>query len=300
MRIRQDRKFRLALLAAVILIIGGIVKDALSRFPVVNSVITAISRPFNFVVSGVGGGFKGTGNYLSSKSTLEKENTALKKENEQLRQANAELMGMKAENERLGKLLKFTNRHAKWKMTPARIISRDLGDYKDVILIDKGKSDGLQMNMPVVNASGLIGIIDGVYPSMAKVLLLSSPRSRIGGLNLRGDSRAAGIVNGLGGPDLMLEMRNLSRNADLLPGDTIVTSGYSGYHPEGIIIGTIEDVQMDAGGLTKTASIAPAADYAHLEEALVITNYEGFADFLRKEGKDPDVRSSSSRKGGKS
>ncbi len=40
--------------------------------------------------------------------------------------------------------------------------------------------------MPVVNASGLIGIVDGVYPHMAKVLLISSPRSRIGGLNLRG------------------------------------------------------------------------------------------------------------------
>ena len=295
---RQERKIRLAMFFAVILIIGLLVRDAWHRFPFINSVLTTVSRPVNFVVSGIGSGFKGSGNYFSSKSSLEKENAALKKENEELRQNNADLMAMKAENERLGKLLKFTSRHPKLNMTPARVISRDLGDYKDVILIDKGKNDGLQMNMPVVNASGLIGIIDGVYPSMAKVLLISSPRSRIGGLNLRGDSRAAGIVNGLGGPDLMLEMRNLSRNADLLPGDTIVTSGYSGYHPEGIIIGTIEDVQMDAGGLTKTASIAPSVDYAHLEEALVITNYQGFADFLRKEGKDPDVRSGS--KGGKS
>jgi rod shape-determining protein MreC len=298
MRIRQDRKFRLVLLVAAIILIAGLVKDGLSRFPAVNTVLSTISRPLNFVVSGIGGGFKGSGSYFSSKNSLTKENEALKKENEQLRQTNAELMAMKAENERLGKLLKFKNLHQKLEMTAARVISRDLGDYKDVILIDKGKNDGLQMNMPVVNASGLIGIIDGVYPTVAKVLLISSPRSRIGGLNLRGDSRAAGIVNGLGGPDLMLEMRNLSRNADLLAGDTIVTSGYSGYHPEGIIIGTIEDVQMDAGGLTKTASIAPAADYAHLEEALVITNYQGFADFLRKEGKDPDVRTS--RKGGKS
>ena len=93
----------------------------------------------------------------------------------------------------------------------------------------------------------LIGIIDGVYPHMAKVLLISSPRSRIGGLNLRGDSRAAGIVNGVAGPDQQLEMRNLTRNADVLPGDTIVTSGYSGYNPGGIIIGTIEEVRMDWG-----------------------------------------------------
>ena len=49
-----------------------------------------------------------------------------------------------------------------------------------------------------------------------------------------------------------------------------------------------EDVQMDPGGLTKTASIIPSVDYTHLEEALVITNYAGFADFLREEGKDPN------------
>ena len=107
---------------------------------------------------------------------------------------------MKAENVRLAKLLKFTELHPAWQTTPAKVISRDLGDFKDVILIDKGSDDGLQMNMPVVNSSGLIGIIDGVYPHMAKVLLISSPRSRIGGLNLRGDSRAAGIVNGVAGP----------------------------------------------------------------------------------------------------
>ena len=104
-------------------------------------------------------------------------------------------------------------------------------------------------------------------------------------------------MNGVAGPDQLLEMRNLSRNADILPGDTIVTSGYSGYHPEGLVIGTVEDVQMDAGGLTKTATIAPSVDYGHLEEARVITNYHGFADFLRQEGKDPDAQSGKGGKG---
>lgn len=272
----------------VLLALGGLFWDAFHRFPAVNAVLTTLTRPVSFIVGGISGGFRGIGPYFASKTSLEKENKALKKENEELRQSNVELAGMKAENERLAKLLNFTNLHPKWEMTSAQVISRDLGDFRDVILIDKGTSDGLRMNMPVVNASGLIGIIDGVYPHMSKVLLISSPRSRIGGLNLRGASRAFGVVNGVAGPDLMLEMRDLSRNADVLPGDTIVTSGYSGYHPEGLVIGTVEDVQMDAGGLTKTATIAPAVDYSHLEEARVITNFQGFADFLRQEGKDPD------------
>ncbi|MGM9517548.1 rod shape-determining protein MreC [Acidaminococcus timonensis] len=294
---RKEQKARLGALLVVLLLIGGVLWDAFHRFPAVNTVLSTLTRPISFVVGGIGGGFKGTGNYFASKSALEKENAALKAENEELRQSNVELIGMKAENERLAKLLKFSNLHPQWKMVSSKVISRDLGDFRDVILIDKGKADGLEVNMPVVNASGLIGIVDGVYPHMAKVLLISSTRSRIGGLNLRGDSRAAGIVNGVAGPDQLLEMRNLSRNADILPGDTIVTSGYSGYHPEGLVIGTVEDVQMDAGGLTKTATIAPSVDYGHLEEARVITNYHGFADFLRQEGKDPDAQSGKGGKG---
>jgi len=167
----------------------------------------------------------------------------------------------------------------------AKVVSRDLGDFKDTILIDKGSEDGLKLNMSVITGSGLVGIVDGVYGHLAKVMLINSPKTRIGGMNLRGDSRVAGIVNGIAGSDLSLEMRNMARNADLLPGDTIVTSGYSGYHPAGLIIGNIEEVLMDPGGLTKVATIAPAVNFSHLEEVMVVTNYEGFAKTLEDEEK---------------
>jgi rod shape-determining protein MreC len=292
----QERKTRLAIVFVCFLLFVGIIVDAFSHFKMVNSVISIVTRPFTFIVGGTARGIHSISDFFTLKSTLENENKALKKENDQLRQTNVELIAMKAENERLAKLLKFKNLHPEYETMSAKIISRDLGDFKDVILIDKGSEEGLRVNMPVVNAAGLIGIIDAVYPHISKVLLISSPRSSLGGMNLRGDSRAAGIVNGVAGPDLSLEMRNLARNADVLPGDTIVTSGYTGYHPEGLVIGTVEDVQMDPGGLTKTATIVPSVDYTHLEEALVITNYAGFADFLRQQGKNPDIRIS---KGGK-
>ena len=161
---RKEQKARLGALLVVLLLIGGVLWDAFHRFPAVNTVLSTLTRPISFVVGGIGGGFRGTGNYFASKSALEKENAALKAENEELRQSNVELIGMKAENQRLAKLLKFSNLHPQWKMVSTKVISRDLGDFRDVILIDKGRDDGLEVNMPVVNASGLIGIVDGVYP----------------------------------------------------------------------------------------------------------------------------------------
>ena len=80
-------------------------------------------------------------------------------------------------------------------------------------------------------------------------------------------------------------MRNLARNADVLPGDTIVSSGYTGYHPEGLVIGTVEDVQMDPGGLTKTASIIPSVDYTIWKKPLSLRTMPVLLTFSAKREK---------------
>ena len=275
------RKLKAIAATVVILLVIGIIKDGRANFPVVNRIILTILSPVNFVLNSLGSGVQNTKTYFTFRKDLVEKNTQLQKENDNLRQENADLIAMKAENERLTQLLKFKNLHPNLEFTAAKVISRDMGDFKDTVLIDKGEEDGLKLNMSVINGSGLIGIVDGLYPHMAKILLVNSPKSRLGGMNLRGDSRVAGIVSGVAGTDASLEMRNMARNADLLPGDTIVTNGYSGYHPSGLIIGTIEEVQMDPGGLTKVATITPAVDFTHLEEVMVITNFQGFAETLK-------------------
>jgi len=293
----MNRKRMLVLVIIAIVIGGGaLLKDGSAKFPILNSVVLTVMRPFNFVTNSVAHGISGVSNFFF-RTNLQNENEGLKKENETLRKDNTDLIGVKAENARLTQLLNFKNAHPELQLLAAKVISRDLGDFKDTILIDRGSDDGIKDNMSVVTGAGLVGIVDGTYGHIAKVLLVNSPKTRIGGMNLRGDSRVAGIVNGIAGSDLSLEMRNMARNADLLPGDTIVTSGYSGYHPAGLIIGNIEEVQMDPGGLTKHATIAPAVNFSHLEEVLVVTNYEGFAKSLEEAEKK---QAASAAKGGRS
>ena len=236
----QERKIRLAIFVVIGLLVGGIILDALSPFYCGQFGHCHPCKTHQF--HSRWGRFwrpQCIGFFYVERDAAERK-CGTQDGERHLRQNNVELIAMKAENERLSKLLKFKELHPKYELMPAKVISRDMGDFKDVILIDKGSDEGLRLNMPVVNASGIIGIIDAVYPHMSKVLLITSSRSSLGGLNLRGDSRAAGIVNGVAGPDLSLEMRNLARNADVLPGDTIVSSGYTGYHPEGLVIGTVK------------------------------------------------------------
>ena len=55
--------------------------------------------------------------------------------------------------------------------------------------------------------------------------------------------------------------------------DTIVASGYGGVYPKGMVIGTVEQVDVDSIGGTQVARIVPAADFSHLEEVFIITDH---------------------------
>lgn len=124
---KKERKIRLAVVAAIVLVLGGVGWDLLHHFAAGNTVLSTLSRPVNFIVGGLGKGVQGASDFLTNRNGVAKENKDLKRENEELRQSNAELLAMKAENVRLAKLLKFTELHPAWQTTPAKVISRDLG-----------------------------------------------------------------------------------------------------------------------------------------------------------------------------
>lgn len=293
----NKRKSIVSIGAIIVLLLMVLIFDGRARFPMLNRIILTAMSPITYLVTEIADGVHNTTGYFASLSKLREENENLKKENNLLRQDNIDLISMKSENKRLSRLLDFKDEHPQLKLKPAKVIGKDIGDLQDTILINQGSNAGLKLNMSVVNGAGLVGIVDGVYPNVSRVLLINSPRSRIGGMNLRGDSRVAGIVGGVAGQDASLEMNNMARDADLLPGDTVVTSGYSGHHPAGIVIGTIEEVKKDAGGLTKVATINPSVDFSRLEEVMVVTNYDDFSGLLQGGSKN-NVTVKKKNKGG--
>ena len=148
-------------------------------------------------------------------------------------------------------------------------------DPEIVVRPVEGQIDDLiwKREMAVLNGSGLIGVIDEVYDDYAKVLLITSARCKVGARVLRVDSRAIGVVNGRSGIRDTLIMEHIFREANVKKGDVVVTSGYSGSHPENILIGTVADVRLSNVGLLQEADVVPAADVADVEHVLVITHF---------------------------
>ncbi len=260
------------LLGIVLLSMLAMAVAGRSRFPLVNKAVAYIVLPAESGLTRLGNMGAGIRGYWRALTVLQSENAQLKKENDELRSANISMASIYAENQQLRGLLDYKEQHASQQVVAARVIARSMGDLRDMIYIDAGTDKGLKREMAVVN-NGLVGVVDEVYADYARVLLVNSPRFKIGARVLRADSRAVGVVGGKSVHDDMLILEHIYREASLRQGDVIVTSGYSGTHPAGILIGRVAAVRMDSVGLLQEADVETAADFADVEHVIVITGF---------------------------
>lgn len=254
-----------------------------ARLPWLDRVIVAIAAPVNEKLVAVSNNADSVRNFFAALTTMQEENKKLKTEVETLSYANIQMAEIWAENQRLSNLLQYKNDAKNLKLQTAKVIGKNIGDIKDTVLINLGSNAGLRENMAVVNASGLVGIIDETYPDASRVLLITSPRCKAGGIVLRANSRVVGVVNGLAGGDAVLQMSNMARDADIVEGDIIVTSGFGGNHPGGLVIGNVSEVSLNVGGLLKQAKIVPAVDFGRLEEVMVVADYQNPSNLIKND-----------------
>jgi len=254
----------LAVILGHILLISAQVNSR-TGVPVLEAVTFGI---FSEVQRGVSTGVNSVrhvwGTYVGLRQT-KTENEDLKR---QLAEAQVALQAQRALADRargLEKLLELKDR-VTLQTTAAEIIGAAATPDFRTVTIDKGTSDGLRPDMPIISPAGVVGRI--VIPSArsAKIQLLVDRNAAAGALIER--SRAQGVVIGVGEDRLRLE--NVSEAADIVVGDTIVTSGIEGIYPKGFVIGRVDAVEKN-GPAYKRITVKPAVDFSALEEVLVVT-----------------------------
>lgn len=177
-----------------------------------------------------------------------------------------------AENIRFRQLLNYKESHPEFTMTVAGVITKDYGTWTNTFTIDRGEVDGIEPNMAVVVPSGVVGFITDVYPHSARVQTFLDPRSAIGVIIQRPESRLAGVVKGDGNRPNEPIMVNIARDGDVLVGDKLITSGYGGIYPKGLLVGNVINIENDSEGFVKNATIKPTVDFHRLEEVFIITS----------------------------
>jgi len=214
----------------------------------------------------------GNNTFFEDINNLKTENENLKKQNEELNKSLSELGIIKAENKTLREYANLSDEYTKYTTVPAYIIDRDWENLNSTIVINVGKREGVEANMPVVSADGVVGYVISSTETTAKVQPIIDPSSSISGI--MSISRDNLIVKGELGKSNELKATYISADADLVLNDDVETSGIGGIYPKGLKIGKLLEIVEAENVTEKYAIIKPAVDFSKIETVLVIIKWE--------------------------
>ena len=271
----RSRKFKiicgitagLLVVAIIVSIIGGSISPQ-------SSVAGAIIAPFQRLVKNISDGIKDFGVAVGDNYELMEENQGLKQEISKLNEKLAEFQDEAEENDFLREFLELKEDNPDFQFEDATLISRDSTDGFGTFTINKGSLSGIAAFDPVITAEGLVGYVAETAPTYSKVVTILNPDIKVGGIIKR--TSDVGIVGG----DASLiftgktMLSNLSRSSAVALGDIAVTAG-GGIFPEGLLIGTVENIQIEQFGVTLDAEIMPFVNIDEVRDVMVITYFDG-------------------------
>ncbi|MED6303430.1 MAG: rod shape-determining protein MreC [Actinomycetota bacterium] len=205
---------------------------------------------------------------VTSYDELEAHNALLRAKLTEIQNSVLEVGEIERERESLLALLGARDRVAHVGRRTARVIDAPVSNYQRTLELDKGSRDGITVGMPVETGAGVIGRISNVSVTRSQVELLTDPNVDVGVRMVRsGDD---GIASGRGHNE-DLEVSFIELDTVVIPGETVVTSGFQGStFPEGLLIGTVVDVVPNAVQGTQRITIHPAADLDRLRWVQVL------------------------------
>ncbi len=150
----------------------------------------------------------------------------------------------------------------------ARVINNSLNLVDNYITLNRGSKDGIRPEMGVVDGNGVVGIVYDTSSHYSRVISVLNSKSSIS-CKIVG-SEYFGYLKWEYGDSRYAYLKDLPRHAEFNLGDTVVTSGYSTVFPEGIMIGTVDDMADSNDGLSYLLKVKLATDFGKVSEVRVI------------------------------
>lgn len=265
------------LLAAVALLAGTMLFSArsggLATLP--EKALSLVMYPFQKLSQEVSDSFtEFAGVFFDARENYQ-ENQALREEITSLREQLVRYQSLESENERLREMLGIRQESPQLTLLDAAVIARSPSDRFAGCTIDKGSLDGVSLYDPVITKDGLVGYVGQVSSASSRIVTLLSPECNVGASS--SDTGDSGNVTGTLelAEQGLARMELIAKDAQLQKGSLLVTSGLTGSFPKGVLIGTVEDIQLENTGVSKWASVRPAADISGATAVFVVTDFPG-------------------------
>lgn len=197
----------------------------------------------------------------------------LKKENERLKDQQLinsvkllKFAALENENIRLRGLLENSFKLGE-QVLAAELLSVNLVPYEHVVVINKGSRFGVHAKQPVLGTNGIVGQVIRSLPFSSEVMLITDPNHAIPVQVNRNGLRTIAI--GSGQLD-RLNLPFLPNNADIVPGDLLVTSGLGGAFPQGYPVAVVDKLTVQPNKPFANIYATPKAKLDRIRELLVV------------------------------
>ena len=206
------------------------------------------------------------GETLTFRQHLIEENRELHDKQQTLQFKLQKFEALESENQRLRSLLQSSSR--KWeRVLIAELLQVDFDPFRQLVLLNKGKSDGVFEGHPLLDAHGVLGQVVHVSPISSSALLITDPSHSVPVQVNRNGLRTLAVGTG---EDGTLDVPHLPNNADIEVGDLLVTSGLGLRFPPGYPVATISNIEKDPTEPYARVSATPLAHLKRTREVLLV------------------------------
>lgn len=231
--------------------------------------LTVLTYPLRYAATTPADFVRNADDYFAGLATLQAENKRLKAQQLEMASQSMFAQELARENDTLRGLLGVTRRvglHS----TAAQIVFPSRDPFARKVILDKGSTQGIEPGSAVVDSRGLLGQITRVFPLHAEVTLVSDKEQAIPVVIGRSGLRAVMFGTGSG----LLELKFLAANAEVRPGDRILTSGLDGIFAPGIPVAVVLQVTRDSAESFARILCRPIAAVERNGAVLVLSRTE--------------------------
>jgi rod shape-determining protein MreC len=234
---------------------------------------------------------RGITELLSSRESLRRKISSLENELILLRVKTEQMAALTAENNRLRDLLGSAAK-LQDNVLVAELIGVNPNPQKQEIIVDKGRSDGVFVGQPVLDALGLLGQVIGVSQFNSRVLLISDEAHSVPVQVLRSNLRLVAQGTGIA---QQLELLHVNSTADIEVGDQLLSSGLGNRFPVGYPVGIVDQITYEPGKPFAVVKAIPSARLDRSRHVLLVFSESRTLPEL--DGADPESANLSSRSG---
>ena len=167
---------------------------------------------------------------------------------------------------------------SRYELIPAKVVSNSIDRTDNLMTIDRGRKDGVEVDMGVACGNGVVGVVYLASDHYSVVMPVLNYHSRIScSIRHRG---YFGYLKWSGGDASIAYVEDVPRHAKFKRGDWVETSGYSSIFPPGVLVGKIVEVYNSRDGLSYKLKVQLTTDFGNVRDVCVISD-KGIAERIR-------------------